>query len=59
LHNASKRSDLGWTERDLINAISDGIQDANINCEYPLKGAVKPHQAIESDKTLGAKVLIP
>jgi len=45
--------------RDLFQAIGDGILDANINYEYPLKDAAKAHQAIESGTTLGATVLIP
>ena len=59
MHYVAKRSDLEWTARDLFKAIGDGILDANINYEYPLKDAVKAHQAIESGKTLGATVLIP
>lgn len=59
MHYVAKRSDLEWTARDLFKAIGDGILDANINYEYPLKDAVKAHAAIESGKTLGATVLIP
>ncbi len=59
MHYVAKRSDLEWTARDLFTAIGDGILDANINYEYPLRDAVKAHQAIESGKTLGATVLIP
>jgi NADPH2:quinone reductase len=47
------------TARDLLKVIGDGILDANINYEYPLKDAAKAHEAIESGKTLGATVLIP
>ena len=59
MHYVAKRSDLEWTARDLFKAIGDGILDANINYEYPLKDAAKAHRAIESGKTLGATVLIP
>lgn len=59
MHYMAKRSDLEWTARDLFKAIGDGILDANINYEYPLKDAVQAHQAIESGTTLGATVLIP
>lgn len=59
MHYVAKRSDLEWTARDLFRAIGDGILDANINYEYPLRDAVKAHQAIESGTTLGATVLIP
>jgi NADPH2:quinone reductase len=59
MHYVAKRSDLECTARDLFKAIGDGILDANINYEYPLKDAVKAHEAIESGKTLGATVLIP
>lgn len=53
------RSDLERTARELFKAIGDGILDANINYEYPLRDAVKAHEAIESGITLGATVLIP
>ena len=59
MHYVAKRSDLEWAARDLFKAISDGILDANINYEYPLKDAVAAHAAIESGKTIGATVLIP
>jgi len=59
MHYVAKRADLEWTARDLFQAIGDGILDANINYEYPLKDGVKAHQAIESGTTLGATVLIP
>ncbi len=59
MHYVAKRSDLEWTANDLFAAIEAGILDANINYEYPLKDAVKAHQAIESGTTLGATVLIP
>ncbi len=59
MHYVAKRADLEWTARDLFKAIGDGILRANINYEYPLRDAVKAHQAIESGGTLGATVLIP
>ena len=59
MHYVAKRTDLEWTARDLFKAINDGILDANINYEYPLKDAVQAHAAIESGSTLGARVLIP
>jgi NADPH2:quinone reductase len=59
MHYVAKREDLEWTARDLFKAIGDGILDANINYEYPLKDAAKAHVAIESGTTLGATVLIP
>lgn len=59
MHYVAKRSDLERTARDLFKAIGDGILDANINYEYPLKDAVMAHEAIESGTTLGATVLIP
>ena len=55
----AKHSDLEWTACDLFKAIGNGTLDANINFEYPLRDAVKAHQAIESGTTLGATVLIP
>lgn len=59
MHYVAKRSDLEWTAGDLFKAIGDGILDANINYEYPLRDAVKAHEAIESGKTIGATVLLP
>ena len=59
MHYLAKRSDLESTARDLFKAIDNGIIDANINYEYPLKDAVLAHQAIESGTTLGATLLIP
>ena len=43
----------------LFKATGDGILDANINHVYPLKDAVKAHEALESGATLGATVLVP
>ena len=59
MHYLAKRSDLESTARELFKAIDDGIIDANINYEYPLKDAVQAHKAIESGTTLGATLLIP
>ena len=59
MHYVAKRSDLESTAGGLFKAIGDGILDANINYEYPLKDAVKAHEALESGSTLGATVLIP
>ena len=59
MHYVAKRADLEFTANGLFNAISSGILNANINYEYPLKEAVKAHEAIESGKTIGATVLLP
>jgi NADPH2:quinone reductase len=59
MHYVAKRSDLEWTASALFKAVGDGILDANINYEYPLKDAAQAHRAIESGKTLGATVLLP
>ena len=59
MHYVAKRSDLEWASTDLFKAIGDGILDANINYEYPLREAVQAHLAIESGTTTGATVLIP
>ena len=59
MHYVSKRSDLEWASNDLFSALADGILEANVNYEYPLKDAVVAHEAIESGNTLGATVLIP
>ena len=59
MHYVAKRSDLESTAGGLFKAIGGGILDANINHEYPLKDAVKAHEALESGSTLGATVLIP
>ena len=42
----------------LFQTIRNGIIKPNINYEYPLKDAVKAHQAIESGTTTGASVLL-
>ena len=39
-------------------AIAGGILDAKINYRYPLKDAVRAHEANESGTTLGATVLL-
>ena len=59
MHYVAQRSDLESTAGGLVKAIGGGILDANINHEYPLKDAVKAHEALESGSTLGATVLIP
>lgn len=59
MHYLAKRADLESTARELFKAIDDGVIDANINYEYPLKDAVQAHKAIESGTTLGATLLIP
>jgi NADPH2:quinone reductase len=59
MHYVAKRSDLVATADALFAAIRDGVINANINYEYPLKDAVAAHVAIESGTTLGATVLLP
>ena len=59
MHYVAKRADLEKTSSNLFKAISEGIIKSNINYQYPLKEAVRAHQAIESGKTIGATVLIP
>ena len=59
MHYLAKRSDLESTARQLFKAIDNGVIDANINYEYPLKDAVHAHKAIESGTTHGATLLIP
>jgi len=59
MHYVAKRADLVATADALFAAIRDGVIDANINYEYPLKDAVAAHEAIESGTTLGATVLLP
>ena len=59
MHYLAKRADLESTARELFKAIDDGVIDANINYEYPLKDAVQAHKAIESGTTRGATLLIP
>ena len=59
MHYLAKRSDLESIARQLFKAIDNGVIDANINYEYPLKDAVYAHKAIESGTTLGATLLIP
>ena len=59
MHYVAKRSDLELTAQALFKAIGEGILDANVNYEYPLKDAAKAHEALESGTTFGATVLIP
>ena len=59
MHYLAKRADPESTARELFRAIDDGVIDANINYEYPLKDAVQAHKAIESGTTRGATLLIP
>ena len=59
MHYVVKRSDLESTAGGVFEAIGEGILDANINHEYPLRDAVRAHEALESGSTLGATVLIP
>jgi len=59
MHYLAKRSDLESKARELFKAIDNGVTDANINYEYPLKDAAQAHKAIESGTTLGATLLIP
>ena len=59
MHYVAKRADLVATADALFAAIRDGVIDANVNYEYPLKEAVAAHQAIESGTTLGATILLP
>ena len=59
MHYVAKRNDLEWTANDLFNAISKGVIKSNVNYEFPLKDAVKAHEAIESGKTEGSIILLP
>ena len=59
MHYVAKRPDLESTAQALFKAIGDGILDANVNREIPLKDAVRAHEALESGRTVGATVLVP
>ena len=59
MHYLAKRSDLESKARELFKAIDNGVIDANLNYEYPLKDAEQTHQAIESGTTLGGTLLFP
>ena len=59
MHYVAKRNDLEWTANDLFNAISKGVIKSNVNYVFPLKDAVKAHEAIESGKTEGSIILLP
>ena len=59
MHYVAKRNDLEWTASDLFNAISKGVIKSNVNYEFPLKDAVKAHEAIESGNTKGSIILLP
>lgn len=59
MHYVAKREDLDATANELFDVIEQAIIRADINNEYPLKDAVKAHEAIESGTTTGASILIP
>ena len=59
MHYVAKRADLVATADALFTAIRNGVLNANVNYEYPLREAVAAHRAIESGATLGATVLLP
>ena len=48
MHYLAKRSDLESTARELFKAIDDGVIDANINYEYPLKD-VQAHKQLNQE----------
>ena len=53
MHYVGRRSDLLSTAEVLFATIREGILDAYVNYEYPLKDAVAAHQELESGTTLG------
>jgi NADPH2:quinone reductase len=59
MHYVAKREDLDATANELFDVIEQAVIRADINKEYPLKDAVKVHEAIESGATTGASILIP
>jgi NADPH2:quinone reductase len=59
MHYVAKREDLDATANELFDVIEQAVIRADINKEYPLKDAVKAHEAIESGATTGASILIP
>ena len=44
--------DLEYAAQSLFNAIENGVVDATISYEYPLKNSVNAYKAIETRKTL-------
>jgi NADPH2:quinone reductase len=58
LHYMAEREQMVAAAEVLFQTIRNGIIEPNINYEYPLKDAVKAHQAIESGTTTGTSVLL-
>ena len=59
MHYVDKRSDLEDTAAELFEVIREGVVNADIRQERPLRDAAVAHTDLESRRTTGATLLIP
>jgi len=55
----AKREDLLSRSQQLFDVVKKGVVKIEINQTYPLKEAVKAHEALEARRTTGSTVLLP
>ncbi|MEX2164895.1 MAG: quinone oxidoreductase [Sulfuricaulis sp.] len=55
----AKREDLLSRSRQLFDVVKNGVVKIEINQTFPLKEAVKAHEALEARRTTGSTVLLP
>ena len=55
----ASRTDLEASAKDLIQAVSSGAVQIEVNQTFPLKDAAEAHRALEARKTTGSTVLLP
>jgi NADPH2:quinone reductase len=59
MNYVDKRSDLEDTAAELFGVIREGVVNADIRQERPLREASLAHSDLESRRTTGATLLIP
>ena len=59
MNYVDKRSDLDDTAEELFEVIREGVVNADIRQERPLRDAAAAHRDLESRRTTGATLLIP
>ena len=59
MNYVDKRSDLEDTAEELFEVIREGVVNADIRQERPLRDAAAAHRDLESRRTTGATLLIP
>ena len=55
----AKREDLLSRSQQLFDVVKKGVVKIEINQTFPLKEAVKAHEALEARRTTGSTVLLP